>query len=246
LSAVSRHKESDMMQNHPDLKLTIPGGQRLFKYMDVYKLLFLLASDALYFSTLATMQDIFEGLLTDKTMEQWLAADLKEDQRKIVVENINKMNSSARAYLKICCFSISDIENEILWDHYGHSEYSVCLQTTLDRVTDAFKNTAEDVSAGEIEYINRNEHVNKSMNLFNIASFKSEEYGAERELRLFMLAPVLAPGIALHVDVPTFVERIIVSPKCRGWRFKVVQDLVAKYSQDLKVEPSRIVYQGST
>ena len=202
-----------MVHNHPDLKLTIPGGQALFKYMDIYKLLYLLANDALYFSTLASMQDVFEGRLTDKTVLQWISPDMRKDQQKIVIENINKMDASARAYLKVCCFSISDVENEILWDHYGHSEYSVCLQTTLQRITEAFKNTPEDVSPGEIEYINRSEHVNKSFNLFNIASFKSEEYRAERELRLFMLAPALGPGVALRVDFPTLVERIIVSPK---------------------------------
>jgi hypothetical protein len=227
-------------EEHPQLLFDRANEKRLFRYTELDKFLALLSTSKLYFSTLGTMQDKYEGKLTNATKDKWR----KEagDKIDIVNGNIKIIESICRRNIYVSCWNINTTEDELLWSKFCSNALSICIVTSVERIIDAIKDEVLPIQIGQVEYVDFDNEILKEMNMFSICAQKSKYYKNENELRLFCLIGSTSTGIFIDVKTRELIEKVIISPKALGWRSELIAEIINKYNPEIKIESSEIKY----
>jgi len=188
--------------------------------MDLEKLLSILTYQKLFFASTRTMarDDWFEGQFTPaELIDRGLDAETMK-------EIDDRYHRSALSRLFFNCWHMNDGESDAMWKIYVNGTGGVAISSTTTRLRQCFQNTSEDVSLGKIRYA-VGDHGYDADNLVRRYMRKKPAFRHEQEVRLVFYDEAdkhsNSSEVMLNVDVPTLIEKIIVSPKAEKWFFVI-------------------------
>ena len=128
---------------------------KIWRYMDVTKLVALMETRSLHFARADTLQDPFEGsvalvnqIVTDQIFTQILKDMENNPSNEIectldqMRENFAQITRRIRQWMFISCWHSGDFESLAMWKQYGSSGGSVVIQSTYQILLDALPSEA--------------------------------------------------------------------------------------------------------
>lgn len=229
---------------------------KVWRYLDLAKLLDLLERQTLYFGRLDLLGDPFEGSRPLPNVEaNWqLVRKLHAEDPAFPLEIPSRIIRNMRRRLYASCWHQNEVESAAMWQLYGAQGSNVALQTTYRRLRESLPEQVDagwpvqaTVFVGMVTYIDyRTTEVEKSG--FAYAMHKRMSFSHEREIRA--LANIHVPELdestspeGLHVPwrFSDCVEAIYVSPDAPRWFAGVVERIMKRYGLDLQVHHSSLL-----
>lgn len=136
---------------------SISSDRTIFRYMSFSKFANLLKTRQLHFHQAADFGDRFEGSVPElieeaRELEYERAArrgDLQPEGHQIHAE----INKCLRRFTYLSCWHLTDEESMAMWEHYGGSDGSVAIKTTIGEFNSALNTRHDhDVYFGEVDY----------------------------------------------------------------------------------------------
>ncbi len=209
-------------QDHPCFAMP-PPDTRIWRYMELSKLCFLLLKGQLYFSRADRLGDPFEGTLPRPVVELAPAVNESHGIPKQKVIELLEFFTYMRQWTYISCWHISDQESAALWRVYGDSRDAVAIQTTAGRLRGELP---PDVLIGSVGYIDYNYHIMPINFLYWPFLYKRREFAYEQELRAVdqvipddVASRPVAPelGKCYSVNPGRLIQAVYVSPLAGDW-----------------------------
>ena len=117
------------------------GSTVLWRYLDLFKLISMLATGCLWFSRADTVGDPFEGSTT-RLLQEALAGSLREfavpGTAEQFIEAIGNFKKACVKNTAINCWHMSPHESEAMWRLYVHAGQGIVLRSTVDRLLHSF------------------------------------------------------------------------------------------------------------
>jgi len=224
--------------------------EKLWRYMDLAKLVHLLSTGKLFFASANSFEDLFEGAKgTIERKEQWNTfyldffrkaiktapgaspkmlepEQIKKDAQRLLSE-MSTLGESEREHVFISCWHRNEYESEAMWKLYSeNNRNAVAIQTTVGNLYQALhRNPSIDI--GKIRYID----YNKRFSSVNGAYwYKRKSFEHEREVRAVLKDfNTKASGVLVPVNIQTLIEKIYISPYASKWFEEVVINVMEKY-----------------
>ena len=235
--------------------------------MSLPQFLALLDNRALFFPSVATLSagDPYEG---EPTIAKFRHAEMQGQNalRKLrlqtdIFKHLNFFN----------CWHMNDGESDAMWKIYSHSSEGVAIQSTVGRLMESLQETLDTVYMGQITYRHPiiPDQPESRLSSFSDYMFKRPAFRHENEVRLGTYREdvrteffdewgsikyqegihaddvLLCPnrkGIDVNVDIPTLVERVVVSPLAAPWFSNLVISLCRKLSYTFDIGQSDMSY----
>ena len=241
------------------------GNMKVWRYMDLPKLVAFLETGSLHFARADTLGDPYEGSWTHLNMaarehqiREMLAdrekhhpdAKVKYTPEKLRQE-LKRETHLGRQTTYINCWHGGETESAAMWKLYGTVAGSIAIQSTYQKLVDALPN---DVYMGMVQYkdYGSSEDWIPGGNIMYPLIHKRREFEYESEVRAFIWTiNVLSehrlkkrddkpPGINVDIDIDKVVETIRVQPTTPGWARQAIEKLLKRYGWAIKAIPSQI------
>ena len=253
--ANTKHQTGDLLQPR-DVNM------KIWRYMDLTKLVAFLETGSLYFARVDTFGDPYEGSWTQGNM-----ADRKSLTQEMLDEGINCTPETVqkdfenfthfwRESTYINCWHSGETESAAMWNLYGTTTGSIVIQSTYKKLMDAlpervFRDEVYNVGRvymGMVQYkdYNSSEDSIPSGNMMYPFLHKRKEFEYEKEVRALIWNNVGRvegddpPGIAVDIDIDKVVETIRAQPTTPAWARESIEKLLERYGWGKKVMPSQI------
>jgi len=172
----------------------------------------------MFFPRLSSLTDPLEGFLSRPTVEmiKSMPDDITpEEQRRreeIANHNLSVMRLG-RDILFVSSWHLSPYESAAMWKLYLRSGEGVAIQSTVQRMMEAFRETPEAVYLGMVKYVDYDKEQIPWDNTFYLALHKRRSFEHEREIRAIVMRPEIIEGITVPVNVDTLIELVYVAPR---------------------------------
>lgn len=183
----------------------------LWRYMDLAKYLSLIHHSALYFSRKSGLQhlDPWEGYLgpsPEVDGNQWAAW-----QR--------------RPYLS--SWHVAANESAAMWEVYRGRGFGVAIRTVWDSLASSFTDKEEHVWGELVRYVDYESEVPDFQNVYNPLFMKRKAFEFEKEARLLVQSTNEdgPEGREIHVDIPSLIQDVVVSPYEPSWVAALISEL---------------------
>ncbi len=232
--------DSQIIRQPDDLR------DKIWRYMDLPKLIYLLDKRKLYLSRADTFEDAHEGA-TPLAQKDW---EIQRDPKNS--ESFADFRCRQREWTFISCWSHRDHESHALWRIFCGPKQGVAICSRYGRLAELLNPKLAN-ELGLVDY-GRDELIpqNTLVPFFR----KRKAFAYEQEARfvasIFFCTDVrdqtgklLAPRRCLQIplrDLSAFVETIRIHPEADTGYVDAVKSLVDKYAPDLlnRVEPSEM------
>jgi hypothetical protein len=249
---------------HPNGNSSPNEPRVLWRYMDLYKFVWLLENSALYFARADTLGDEFEGSFPETSKEQrlkeWAAFVAKaeeEAKRKNLRptntpwEVISEVRRWVRQWVWVSCWHSSDAESDAMWRVYGgYTAQSVAVRTDLASLQACVPAGTEVVP---VKYIDFRTECIPELELHAPFKHKRIEFKADQEVRAMIYnIPERSPGLVVPegtnteygkivlVDLTKLLKAVHVAPKAQAGFPEMISKLVKRYSLNIPVERSSL------
>lgn len=215
---------------HPACNLPEDSSEKTWRYMDFTKFVSLLEERALFFPRPSSLTDPFEGFLSKPTIEMFksmphgLTPTERRRREEIANHNLRVMRSG-REILFVSSWHLNAYESCAMWQLYLRSGEGVAIQSTIQRMIDAFRDTPDAVQLGTVKYVDYNEEQIPWNNTFYLALHKRRSFEHERELRAIVMRPEIVAGITIPVSLDTLISRVYVAPNSPIWIHELVKKM---------------------
>jgi len=279
-------RANEMYETHPSFTLNVHPDTKIWRYMDFTKFLIMLRSDSLYFARADLLGDPFEAAYTrpmEKEYSAVLAYSTQEmsrlctTQEEILEFMINQVKVFGGAFAKeaiksfyVNCWHINENESAAMWKLYMKSDEGVAVQSTIGRLIESAKQSAERIFIGEIQYIDYNNDSFSRGNDFNAIVRKRQSFAHERELRAvitrfgdmqavnyeyitkgmgstILKTPDFSAAYKDHLlgieacnNMKQLIENVYVYPSSPAWFGDLVSATAQDYSLTCKIERSTL------
>jgi hypothetical protein len=222
----------------------------IWRYIDLAKLVSLLANEALYFACPSELGDPYEGYLPKRYVEAFSSAlqqmvdDLLRMRARILDkrpdadlraldEGFARMKSiqheaqkNARLKFGVSCWHVSDHESEAMWKLYSTSGQGIAIESTEHRLRASIVDN-DSLKIDRVRYVDfENDPLEKGHKHYALF-LKRKAFEHERELRATVLLPEERKGTLVRCDLDTLVNRIHVSPFSEPYLKPIVEYLCA-------------------
>lgn len=242
---------------------------RVWRYMDVTRLVAFMESRSLHFARADTLEDPFEGsvaLLNQVAKEQMISKMLEDqknnapDSGRYTRDQLREMLARSarigRQWVFISCWHSGESESLAMWKQYGSTGGSVVIQSTYRKLLDALpseirgdegdpENTR--IFMGMVQYKNYFsplEGLRLDGNMLSPFIHKRTALEYEKEVRAFLMFPAAGTrsisSVYVDVDVEELVETIRVRPGTSNWERQTIEKLIGKYGLGMKIMRSEI------
>ena len=234
-----------MFEQQSDLRYP-EDAQALWRYVAFERLLDLLTSKELYFTSVLAFSDGLEGSLTNRTRDNllaWFKKQFKVDEAS--AQQLVKSYEKAQEDFYVSCWHMNDFESYLMWKAYA--ERGCALRTTYKRVQAAFDRFNGVVTGGVVDYVDFARDGTPVGKAFHLVTTKDLPYRDEREFRLILWAvdskntqlQRASNGIRVPVDIATLIDRVYVNPLNQS----IPEDLLALLkSHKIPIHASNLVY----
>jgi hypothetical protein len=234
-----------MFEQQLDLRYP-EDAQALWRYVAFERLLDLLTSKELYFTSVLAFSDGLEGSLTNRTQDNllaWFKKQIKVDEAS--AQQLVRSYEKAQEDFYVSCWHMNDFESYLMWKAYA--ERGCALRTTYKRVQAAFDRFNGIVTGGVVEYVDFARDGTPVGKAFHLVTTKDLPYRDEREFRLILWAvdskntqlQRASNGIRVPVDIATLIDCVYVNPL----NHPIPEDLLALLkSHKIPIHASNLVY----
>jgi hypothetical protein len=231
--------------------LAQPGDDaRLWRYMTPTIFLSMLLGRSLFFATLESFEDPFEGVPPPAVL---LAArsnhhpESKDAQRRL--DAWKAMIKRCRASICASCWHAGDEESEAMWKLYGRFEDGLAIVTSLKSIRATFE--AHDVAGGLVDYSGRAfEPGVTERDLLQWATTKRPSYKHENEFRLLARRDGAhdgqrdgdaGTGVSVPIHPEVLVEEVVLSPRMQRWQVEMFRGLLGRLGFTRPVHASALL-----
>jgi len=213
-----------------DRKLPPSRDSVVWRYMDLAKYLSLIRRSELYFTRRSGLEalDPWEGFLGS-------SSHLSADERNFLGE------WQRRPYIN--CWHVGSGESAAMWEVYKGRGFGVAVRSEWKRLGDSLD--GEDVSVwGElVRYVDYDEDGPEWENVYNPLFYKRKAFEFEHEARLIVQSvdDDAPEGRGIHVDIPTLIESVVVSPFEPAWVADLIAEVTADLWPDVRVAASKLL-----
>jgi hypothetical protein len=189
----------------------VAHGAKLWRYMNLSQFLWMLSERAIYFSTLAELEDKWEGALPAGFLEilltEMVSSERFEDLKKRTGDDAvfrSRLTSSLRSMIsglqeghRFSCWHENNVESVAMWKLYTRGIDGVAIQTTSTRLHECLSSLPN----SGFWYVYYSDHepdyADRSFTRVVEAMFvKRRSFEHEREVRAILLPQKLDPGKA--------------------------------------------------
>jgi hypothetical protein len=194
--------ELNMEQHHKSLKQPQPDA-KLWRYLDFTKMVAMLESKALYFCSLANLDDPFEGsfpqhywddFVKHRAASAWpefspdrVSAELKTDDVQAELrKQIDFEKYWGKVTRELCfvnCWHVNEDESAAMWKLYLQSNEGIAIRSTFARLRESLEAAQQHIYFGVVQYLDYNTATLPLRDYFAPAFAKRRSYAHEAELR---------------------------------------------------------------
>ena len=241
----------------------VSPDEKLWRYMDLSKLIAMLEDQSLFFARADKLGDPFEGAsgLADRepewdnfyldyfreairTLPSELGSPDKADveaQAQRLLREIKQGAEFDRRTTFVSCWHLNSGESEAFWRLYcPQGSAGVAIETTTRRLTESLGTT--DVDLGEVHYID----FKKSFaGIHDRIFWKRNSLKHEAEVRAVYRLRFDKPanGVNLTVDLSTLIGGVVVSPFGPPWLSELLPKILERYQLSIEVRRSELLAQ---
>jgi hypothetical protein len=233
-----------MYQDHPLFLRPAPEA-RIWRYVDLERLVSLLHTRTLHFARADQMSDPFEGVYPpiNSTLEYLsqalpdIAFERHSERWPDMVREIARTN---RLITFLSCWYVNSHESEAMWRLYASK--GIAIRSTCERLCQSLNDPdGRNVFVGMADYIDYEIDWISMANSFSAVLAKRKSFEHERELRAVIDLPlkvnsdqtqdeIAQPnGLSENVDVQRLIEHIFVYPGSSPWITEVVRQVVDRF-----------------
>ncbi len=222
---------------------------RVWRYMDVAKLVSLLQTRSLYLSRIDRLHDPYEGRIGRHVHDTLAAAVVMDPRLQIFIDSIPDTEKFVRCYF-VNCWCLQEHESDALWRIYGGLQNAgIAIRSTYGELVRQLPSTD---FIGLVKYLDYGAVGFSLGNVLNQVMHKRTQFSYENEVRI-----VRAPsefiidreshrvnlenvplGVPCEIDPNKLIEAIVTSPYMDDWLVEVIRRLVEKYELIVPVEIS--------
>lgn len=226
---------------HPRIQ-TPPDDQRVWRYVDLTKLMALLEYRELYFANVdeLAIEDPFEGTLTRSTINELRRGRSLGDGFYNV-----RLIQEGRSLVYASCWHLSARESHAMWKLYVPNKQGIAIQSTIGRIKQAVQAIPHAVFMGAVQYVDyESAESEPETSPQCVALWKRLGFEYERELRV-MVAPesdanAAVPGLSCGVDLGALIEAVYVAPTSPDWIAHLLERVFLRYELEIRVEQSSL------
>jgi hypothetical protein len=231
---------------HRDFE-TPPDKAKLWRYMDIAKLIFMFSDRSLFFSRGDKLGDSWEGALSP--------VDVRRRHRKLrkwgpesMNDRLSTYQSGLRRRVYVSCWHNNSGESLAMWKLYA--DKGIAVQTTVARLKAALAGCAEQtIYIGKVEYLDYSKTGGRGDHELIPFAHKRRSFAFEREVRALFREPskeegddepLGESGFRVPIDADSLIETIYVAPTSKPWEFEAVRSLATKYELGCEVRKSAL------
>ena len=246
--------------DHKAFVQPVEPSATIWRYMDLPKLVALLATEALYFPRLDQLEDPFEGSLSKEEYEHWkhMAAEAESNGtipdrwKGQYLDRLLANARRARRAIYVNCWHVSNSESEAMWRLYSPSGYGVAIQSTYTALTNVLPSKIHTgCYIGLVQYTDHHHEAMPQGNIFYAVTHKRRAFEHEKEARAVIWLgdrgvdadPDQATnpiGLSVPVDVRALIKSVHVSPIAPAWFADSVRAVIDRFGPHLPVEQSEL------
>lgn len=229
-----------------------PAEARIWRYLDLAKLLDMLDRASIHLARADCMADPWEAVMPQRSVNAYMERVHKQAGVGGDIEALKstyiRFQREMRERVFMSCWYVAEHESAAMWDVYGGREgRGIAIQSTFGRLERSLpRDWTWPIYAGLVKYIDFGTDLIEGGNAFEPVLHKRLSYEHERELRLVVDVHEIGhseTGLALPVDVSTMIEGLYISPLGPRWFAQLVQRTINRYGFDVPVQQSDL---GST
>lgn len=230
---------------HPCFPQPTDGAERVWRYLDLAKFIWLLENQKLYLSRLDLLNDPHEGSVSPlgAAIRGQQLRQLGGDQLATQFSQIMQQN---RLSLFVNCWHLGNAESEAMWRLYCPGNNGVAIQTTYAKLVQS-ADSDPFLYVGCVTYIDYESQVFPSNNSLYPVMHKRISFAHEKEVRLVKslsslqgLTPTPSPpGMMVGWPVEPTIEAIYVNPYAPEYYYDVVRAIVRRI---IPVLESRVLW----
>ena len=225
---VSPHREPHESFPQPE-----DPAVKVWRYLDLPRLIWMLSTGALAFTRIDTLEDPFEGSVPAPVYEQW-----KEKNSELVT----RARAGLRRQAFVSCWHANNVESEAMWRLYCGSHDGIALQTTYEKLDASLQ---KGVFLGLVNYRDYECDTEAPGDALALLMRKRQAFEHEHEVRALIWPAVTPPGLlpkdlrpdetVINVpwDADRFLEHIYVSPYAEEWYRDVVAAVIKNFAPAL-------------
>lgn len=213
----------------------------IWRYLDFWKFLNLLETKSLFFSNSSNLGDNNEGRIPSFILQKMLEAD-KQKGNKMNEELNNFLENSLRKTHLISSWCFAEGESFAMWKMYSKDKMGIAIETDLNSLKKAFKNTQRNIYIGEVTYINENNYSFSTGNMFYPFITKLDFYSFENEIRCITVTKEgeVAENKLVGVDLNILIKKIHISPNSKPEFRNLISLLKKEYRLDFEICYSKV------
>lgn len=222
------------------------NDRRVWKYLDLPKLIWLVERSRLFFTRIDRLEDRFEGVATAGTLAQRRkSAELYGDPN--FSRSMAEWRSVQARRFGVSCWCLDDGESQAMWSIYA--DRGLAVVSTIGRMADSLRlPPLFHPYFGQVRYIDYGS-APEIIELDEAVPFflKHEAFQHEREYRIVLghamndpEAMFPDPGVGVEVDLDLLIEQIVLSPALREYEREAVVAVVSKYGLGSRVKESAL------
>lgn len=237
-------------------------NEKLWRYMDLAKLISMLDSSSLFFAAGSSFNDPFEGAKgVIERKERWdefystffrevILSNSKEDGVDSVRSNvetdvqrlINELSRNGcleRDFTFISCWYNNEYESEAMWKLYAMNvNNAVAVQTTAEHLYEALGRSPR-IDIGKVQYI---DYSLKYAPLHGSFWCKRMAFEHEHEVRAVIKSlGEKKSGIAVPINIDKLIDAIYISPYAPQWFESVVRSVLTRYGISKPLKQSQML-----
>jgi hypothetical protein len=212
-----------MLAAHPYIE-TPHADTRIWRYLDLERLIALLHSKSLHLCRLDNFRDTWEGTWP-KSVVDAVRADWKGDGGGFL-----EMSNILRRASYVSCWHESNTESAALWDLYG-GKSGVAIQSTMWSLQQSITDERA-FHVGRVRYVDFENEPTPTLNLLVPPFLKRKSFEHEREVRVLLWSVPesmnfsdSAQSQALALDPNKLIQSIYISPSSPSWLVEPLQEL---------------------
>lgn len=233
--------------------------QKIWRYMDFTKFLDILDKSELFFPSIEQLGDPFEGsypkpniTFRKENPEVFFKKELLDDKYKVDYEKILKNFTRLwRSLFVVSCWNNSEHDSAALWQLYSSDSEGIAIQTTIERLKRSLKEEEQDISIGEVKYLDFQKESIPEEDYYYPFLYKRKSFEHEKEIRAVILPRPVKIGRNLlkvgrkegyyaNINPDLLIERVYVSPLSLKWKRELVESVLSKYGLRKKVRQSNL------
>jgi len=214
--------------------VTSPDEAIVWRYMNLEKLLALLATNSLFLCRLDRLRDPWEGV--------WPGSVLNDLKRSLKPEQLTAFLGSSeglKTSMFVSCWHEAAHESAALWSQYAAGA-GLAVKSSIARVKRAISG-GPNYHIGRINYsyFKNDAYGGPNVNALILPFLKRESFEHEREVRILVWDPdkigppdpgtSLPEGIELPVTLHELIEALYISPEAPSWLSEHIVELVHRF-----------------